>query len=414
MKIIFHLDLDCYFASAETSVNPSLKGKKVVVSGKGLRGIIAACSYEARSVGIRAAMPLYKAYELAKDIVVVKPNYELYTVLSSKLFEYISSKYTNKIEVASIDECYIDVTSLVKNYNDALVLAKKMQTNIMKDLKLPASIGISDNKFVAKMASPLNKPYGIAVLPSHDFLNRFKDEPLIRFHGVGKPTEKVFHKLNITTIGQLSKADPNVLFNLIGKLGPTYVEMANGKGSDVILLDRNELKSIGNSLTFQDFDKDNRHDILNILKDLVFRVSHRAKVRNLVGRTISVSIKVSGGHEIKPIRKQKILDEKTNDMNKLFKEAVSLFDQLWNEGSIKFIGVSISNLINILDNKMQISIFDEDKRTNIEQIMDSINDKLGKKSVMSGKDYSQIKGKQQNQSRFLEIERTDYYYKKTK
>lgn len=328
MKFIFHLDLDCYFASAERSVNPNLIGKKVVVASPGRRSIIAACSYEARAIGIRAAMPLYKAYELAKDIVVVTANYELYTVLSSKIFEFISNKYTHLIEVASVDECYIDVSKLATNYNEAKNLALKMQAAMKKELKLPCSIGISSNKFVAKMASPLNKPFGITVLPAEEFLTTFKDKPVIRFHGIGEPTQKALNKLGIYTIGELAKADPGLLHTHFGKNGPQLIQMANGNGSDEILLERNELKSISNSTTFQDYDKDDRKELLEILKQLVFRVSHRAKVRNLVGRTISVSLKVSGNHEVRAVRMQKILDEKTNDMEKLFKEAVYLFDEL--------------------------------------------------------------------------------------
>ncbi len=158
MQIIFHIDLNAFYASAEISRNPNLEGKPLVISGKSKRSIITTASYEARKFGIHSAMPLFQAYKKCKNLIVLPADFELYHRLSNEFFSILSS-YSEILEVASIDECYVDVTKVIqdKNYHP-VELARRIQNDVYEQLNLKCSIGISPNKFLAKMASDMKKP----------------------------------------------------------------------------------------------------------------------------------------------------------------------------------------------------------------------------------------------------------------
>lgn len=170
MKIILHLDFDSYFVSAERTVNPELIGKPIAISHGGDRAAVVSISYELKKLGMHAPMPLYQIKQKVKDVIVVKPNFGLYTLLSTRVFEHLFDNYTKNIQVASIDECFLDVSDMVKDFDEARELASKIQKDLKKTFNLPASLGISNNKFVAKMCTAINKPYGITVLPKEKFL----------------------------------------------------------------------------------------------------------------------------------------------------------------------------------------------------------------------------------------------------
>ncbi len=170
MKIILHLDFDSYFVSAERTIDKSLIGKPVAVSYGGERATVLSVSYEAKKLGLRAPMPLFLAKQKIKDLTIIKPSFGLYTMLSTRVFEHLFNNYTKNVQVASIDECFLDVSDLVSNFEQAKKLSAKIQEDLIKTFDLPASFGISQNKFVAKMSTAINKPYGITVLPKENFL----------------------------------------------------------------------------------------------------------------------------------------------------------------------------------------------------------------------------------------------------
>lgn len=318
MKVIFHLDLDSYFVGAHRTVDPTLIGKPVVVSTRQRRSIVAAASYEAKKFGVYTPMPFYKAQELVPNLIAVEPNYALYTVLSSKMFEYISSKYTKNIEVASIDECYIDVTDIWKKYGSPYKLAELIQNDIKKELKLDCSIGVSNNKFVAKMSTQVNKPFGITITKPGEFLKEFGSWPLEKFHGIGLPTANKLKKLNINTIEELAHAKEKDVHSVVGTMAKGLIWRANGNGQDELDLSHNDLKSIGNSVTFQDKDRNNRQEILGILSSLVNTVSIRAKNRNQVGSVVTLVIKDKGGLQAKMHRRQVTLPKPINSYDEIF------------------------------------------------------------------------------------------------
>ncbi|RTZ68158.1 MAG: hypothetical protein DSZ21_02320 [Tenericutes bacterium] len=216
MKVIFHLDLDSYFVSAARTVYSELKDLPVAIGSKGRRSVVSAVSYEAREKGIYAGMPQYRAKEIIPDIKIVEPDFALYITLSSKLFELISNNFTDKIEVGSIDECYIDATDIWQEYGSPIKLAKELQKSILKELSLPCSIGISNNKFVAKMSTSLKKPLGISVTKPNEFLEKFKDKPIGSVFGIGSQSSKKLIEIGIDTIGKFASAPIENLRIILG------------------------------------------------------------------------------------------------------------------------------------------------------------------------------------------------------
>lgn len=418
-KVIFHLDLDSYFVSAQRSVDPFLIKKPVVISSGKKRSIISAASYEAKKLGVYVPMPFYQAQKLVPDLIAINPNFALYTSLSKKLFDFLAQNYTSLIEVASIDECYLDVSAIWKNYNSPYKLALKIQQDVKKYLKLPISIGISDNKFVAKMSTQINKPEGITITPPQEFLKQFGNWKLDSYHGIGEATMLKLANINIFTIADLAKANEEQVKMIVGKVAATLIAQANGRGSQILDVSHNELKTIGNSLTFQDYDRTERADILNTLYELCELVATRAINRNIVGHVVAIAFKTKGGKEIKKQSKQVTLNVPIQKTITLFQVATELFDSFWDGTPIKFLGVSLNKLINMYDTTYQANIFTKSNKLTLnEKIVREINQHFMKNVVQTGQEFKHKAKEEKNQSRYLESDRIlkhfDYDYRKKK
>lgn len=415
MKVIFHLDLDSYFVSAHRTVDSKLLNKPVAISMGGRRSIISAASYEAKRKGVKVPMPLYQAKELAPDLVIVPPNFALYTVLSTKVFELIQTKFTPNIEVASIDECYIDVTKIWQQYGSPLKLAQVLQNQIKEELSLPVSIGVANNKFVAKMSTQINKPFGITITKPGDFLKVFGSWKVETFHGIGLPTASKLQKINIFTIEDLAKANEEDVIEILGKVGKDVIKKVREQGDDEVDSSYNDLKSIGNSITFQDRDRFQREDILEVFKQLCSMVSQRAINRNQVGNTLAIAIKEKGGKEVKAKSVQEKLKVPINDYKTIYQEVEKLFDQIWQGQIIKFAGVTLTNLENVFATTFQSTIFDKEKeKTKVESIIDNINHKFKNKVVVDGKEFAQTNRKKERQTRYIESDRIIKHFDRSK
>lgn len=206
MRVIFLIDMNSFFVSCSIATNPSLKGKAIVIANSSRRAIVCAVSYEAKKLGIKVPMPLYQAKQIYLAVEIVAPDFKLYFKYSEKIFEFISLNYTKNIEVASIDECYIDVTEIYKNYPTIYQLANEMQKRIYQEIGIPSSIGISYNKFLAKMASELKKPMGITIIrDQQDAKNLIHPLVIEMMYGVSKQTAIKLKQLNINYIADLAK-----------------------------------------------------------------------------------------------------------------------------------------------------------------------------------------------------------------
>lgn len=339
MRKIIHIDMDAFFASVEQLDNPELRGKPVAVGGSGERSVVAAASYEARKFGIRSAMSSVIAKRLCPDLIFVKHNFARYTEVSASIME-IFREYTDLIEPLSIDEAFLDVTNDKKNIRSATVIAKKIRNEIKSKTGLTASAGISVNKFLAKIASDINKPDGLFVIRPEDAEKFIEELPVEKFYGIGKVTAQKMHKLGIHTGSDLKKWDLVSLVRNFGKPAVFFYDIVRGIDERPVEPDQ-ERKSVGTELTYEK-DLTTRFEVIAELYKLEKELMERLEHSETTGRTITIKVKFS---DFRQITRSKTLQNYVRDFETLHKEVSEIRKSLKLEGSrIRLLGLSISNL----------------------------------------------------------------------
>jgi len=286
---IIHIDMDAFFASVEQRDKPDLQGHPVIVGGKpDSRGVVAACSYEARQFGIHSAMPSAHAKRLCPDAIFVPPRFNAYRDVSQQLHD-IFSEFTHLIEPLSLDEAYLDVSACQRQQGSATLIAEEIIGKIIQELNLSASAGVSYNKFLAKIASDMDKPGGLYVIKPEQAQAFILGLPVRKFFGVGKVTEKKMHQLGIHTGADLHKWTEPALLEKFGKSGSYYFRIARGI-DDRPVRNQRQRKSIGKEITFGsdivDMDEINSH-----LQELSLRVMDLLQQKNQTARTLTLKVK---------------------------------------------------------------------------------------------------------------------------
>ena len=374
-KIILHIDLNAFFASCEILRDPSLKGKPLIVGGGGRRGIVSTASYEARKYGIHAAMPTYMALRLVPDLIMKEVDFKLYRHYSSLFFNYVKEHFSPIVEVASIDECYVDATEVLKNVENPVQTVRNLQLTLKKELGLDCSIGVAPTKFLAKMASNAKKPLGLTVYRRRELHKVLWPLPISEMYGVGKKTAPRLIALNIKTIGDLANTTDENVKALLGKSYYTLHKWANGYGSDEVLVEEEDPKSIGNSSTFL-FDTEDYDEISALFKELAASVSARAERENKVGQTIQIVIRY---YTFETVNRSVTLSKPTNNNLKIFYEAMKLFDKNYKDEPIRLLGVTLQNLSDEGSLREQLSLFDDfTVKTKSEVIIDLLNEEYEK------------------------------------
>lgn len=287
---IIHVDMDAFYASVEQRDNPDLRGKPLAVGGAVARGVVAAASYEAREFGVRSAMPSVTAARKCPHLIFVKPRFEVYRSVSQQIRE-IFAEYTPLIEPLSLDEAYLDVTENLREMPIATEIALEIRAKIKTVTGLNASAGISYNKFLAKMASDLNKPNGQAVITPKNGPSFVQGLAVKKFHGVGPATAEKMHRLGIETGADLKSKTLQFLTENFGKSGPYFYGIARGIDERPVRPDRIR-KSVGAEDTFVD----DIHDLAlatSELKPLAEKVWSHCQAKSISGKTVTVKIKYS-------------------------------------------------------------------------------------------------------------------------
>lgn len=289
MRKIIHIDMDAFFASIEQRDRPELRGRPVIVGGSAeRRGVVATCSYEARAFGVRSAMPMRTAQRLCPQAVCLDVDMKKYRRESLRIREIFASA-TDLVEPVSIDEAYLDVTENKRNEPSATRLARALQREIFLKTGLTASAGISCNKFLAKIASELRKPAGLAVIPPERAISFLDALPVEKFHGIGKVSASKLIGMNIRTGRDLRQLDAATLSLLFGKTGLFYYKIVRGI-DDRPVETVDEPKSIGHESTLARDCSDVRA-LRILLRILSHRVSHRLRERNLSGKTVTIKVR---------------------------------------------------------------------------------------------------------------------------
>jgi len=339
MRKIIHIDMDAFFASVEQLDNPSLRGKPVAVGGSGPRSVVAAASYEARRFGVRSAMPSLTARRLCPQITFVRGRFERYQQESDAIF-LIFSRYSDFIEPLSIDEAFLDVTNDKRGIGSATLIARSIKNDIKRERGLTASAGVSYNKFLAKMASDINKPDGIFVILPEDAISFIDSLKVDRFYGIGKVTAEKMHNLGIHHGSDLRKWDEESLVRNFGKAGLFFFQMVRGIDERPVECE-SVRKSVGAETTY-DKDLVKQFEIIAELYHLEKEVMRRVEEADFHGRTVTLKVKFN---DFRQITRSRTIHGYIHDFDTLHHEITTLRKSLDFCGSrIRLLGVSISSL----------------------------------------------------------------------
>ncbi|MBT2582251.1 DNA polymerase IV [Planococcus sp. ISL-109] len=388
-RVIFHIDMNSFYASVEQAHDPTLKGKALAIAGnpKERRGIIVTCSYEARAYGIYTTMQVHEAKKKYPGLLVMPPNFDRYREASRSMFEILRT-YTDAVEPVSIDEAYIDVTSL-SNDRHPLEIAEELQKRILAELDLPCSLGIAPNKFLAKTASDMKKPLGITILRKRDIQRILWPRKLVEMHGIGESTAAKLNGLKLYTIGDLANAPDGLIKEKMGKNGVRLQARARGEDSREVdpdsIYDR---KSVGTSTTLP-IDETDLENLKKIFRTLSTKVAARLHAKNLAGPTVSIQTRSS---DWKNRTRSITLNNTLWKEQDILQQAWQLFETHWNGEPLRLVGVTVSNVVDKGDMTEQLSLFNFEEHAKDEPILDlvaKLESRFGKGAVSRGIGYRQ-------------------------
>jgi DNA polymerase-4 len=337
---IIHVDMDAFYASVEQRDNPALRGKPVVVGGDPRsRGVVAACSYEARKFGIHSAMACARAYRLCPRALFVRPRFEVYRSVSAEIMA-LFKEYTDLVEPLSLDEAFLDVTINKKGLRSATQIAESIKALIKTRTHLTASAGVSFNKFLAKVASDVNKPDGITVVVPEQAAAFIDQLPIRKFHGVGCKTEARMKALGIRTGADLKRMTRSKLVNHFGKSGNYFYGIAHGIDERPVTPHR-ERKSIGKETTLA-ADTTDMAQVLSILESIAVKLEKAVRRKRIQGRTITLKIKY---HDFQLITRSRTVNEELTTARQMMEHIQTLLPKTYvGLKKIRLLGISISNL----------------------------------------------------------------------
>ncbi len=376
---IIHCDMDAFYPAVEVLDNPELRGKPVIVGGTRQRGVVSSASYEARRFGVHSAQPMATAARLCPNAVFLRGRMDRYREISKQLFS-IFKRFTPLVEPLSIDEAFLDVTGSERLLGSPVDIAKAIKKTVLSEIGLTVSAGVAPSKFVAKIASDMDKPDGLTVVWPES-LRAFLDPlPIEKMWGVGKVTRESLARLNIRTFKDLRNFDPDFLKRKFGKNGARMHRLSMGLDErDVV--PEHEIKSVGNERTFMQ-DISELEDAKRALLALAEQVGRRMRRKKMTGKTVSLKVKY---HDFKQISRARTLAGFTDDGLEIYGAACDLLRKTEvGKRPVRLLGISLSQLC-FADAAGQLSLFGDDqtfqKRKNLNLAVDSIMEKHGGKSL---------------------------------
>lgn len=333
---ILHVDVDAFFASVEQLDHPEYQGKPVIVGGTSERGVVSTCSYEARVFGVHSAMPMFRARQLCPDAIVVPGRYARYEELSGQIFE-ILTQVTDHLEKVSIDEAYLDITRL---YHAPLYVARYIKKRVRKETGLTVSVGVSYNKFLAKLASEWDKPDGLHVIPPEAIPDVLRPLPIIKIHGLGARSAERLNKIGIFTVDDLLAYPEAVLTDFLGIMGKEVYQRIRG-------IDDREVdggsarKSIGKERTFLE-DLPERAPLLDEVRKDLEALCGMLRERHLLAASVTLKVKYSDFHQITRTRSLEHPADRKTLFWPLLEEMVRQLDLSM---PVRLLGVTLSGLV---------------------------------------------------------------------
>jgi len=378
---IAHMDCDAFYASVEKRDNPDLADKPVIIGG-GRRGVVSTACYIARIRGVKSAMPMFKALEKCPDAVVIRPRMKIYAEISQQIREMMND-ITPLVEPLSLDEAFMDMSGTHKLHGapPAVMLAKLMD-RISGNLGLTGSIGLSHNKFLAKIASDLNKPNGYSIIGEAETSSFLQDKPIRLIWGVGASMQKSLEKSGIRTFSDLLRWDRKDLVSKFGSMGDRLWFLARGQDARVVS-NSDRIKSISNETTLNENTSD-----LRVLEGHLWRlcekVSSRAKSKGLAGTIMILKLK-SSNHKI--ITRRVTLRDPTYLADVLFRSTYPLMEAAIGNGPFRLVGAGLSGLCLASQVEREPELLDDGalNRIKVERVTDEIREKFGDEAMIKGR-----------------------------
>ncbi|MFZ0371165.1 MAG: DNA polymerase IV [Halobacillus sp.] len=370
-RVIFHVDMNSFYASVEMAFDPKLKGKPLAIAGnpEERRGIVVTSSYEARKFGVKTTMPVGEARRLCPELMVMRPNFERYRTASKEMFKILAD-VTSLIQPVSIDEGYMDITNCASQGSPPEI-AERIQQRIADELDLPCSIGIAPNKFLAKMASDMKKPMGITILRKRDLQNKLWPLPIEEMYGVGDKTAEKLRRIKVETIGELAAHPVLELKRLLGINGERLQNRANGDDQRPVDPDAvHEFKSIGTSTTLPE-DTTDDEEVRSVLRRLTHKVEARMKNKKVLAQNVQLMIRY---HDRKTVTRSRQLKEFIQSAEDLFQVSLQLFDEHWNQEPIRLLGITAQDLAEKSEITQQLDLFNYEQYASKEKLYKAIDD----------------------------------------
>jgi DNA polymerase-4 len=385
--------MDAFYAAIEQRDFPELRGKPVIVGGNHNRGVVATASYEARPYGVRSAMPMAQALKLCPHALVVPPRREQYLNVSRQIFSIVRS-FTPLVEPLSLDEAFLDVTASEQLFGPAREIAKQIKARIHAETQLTASAGIAPNKFVAKIASDMQKPDGLVEVLQEDILSFIHPLPVTRIWGVGRVTAQTLYGMGVRTIGDLARFNREVLVARFGVHGDHLFNLSHGHDDRPVDPNR-ETKSLGEEETFATDLTDDEEVHVALLRQAQ-TVAHRLRSHHCVGRTITVKVKLAerlGEGRFRAYTRSHTLPSPTSDAQEIYRTALSLYHAVPRHGvAVRLAGIYASSL-EPEGKSEQLGLFtaapqQTDKRRRLGQLLDQLTTRYGEDIVRLGETRS--------------------------
>jgi DNA polymerase IV len=374
-----HIDCDAFYASVEKRDNPELADKPVIIGG-GKRGVVSTACYIARIHGVRSAMPMFKALEACPQAVVIKPDMEKYVRVGRQV-RTLMQELTPLVQPLSIDEAFLELKGTERLHHDppARILAK-FARRVEQEVGITVSVGLSYCKFLAKVASDLQKPRGFSVIGAAEALDFLKDRPVTLIWGVGKAFAATLERDGIRTIGQLQTMEETTLMKRYGTMGQRLFRLSRGQDERTVDID-GEAKSVSSETTFND-DLCDYDDLVTHLRRLSEQVAHRLRKADIAGQTVVLKLKTA---DFKSRTRNRRLDSPTRLADRIFRTGMQLLDKETDGTKFRLIGIGVSDLSNP-DRADPPDLIDTQatRRAAAEAAINALRDKFGKATVESG------------------------------
>jgi DNA polymerase-4 len=385
---IAHVDCDAFFASVEKRDHPHLRDKPLIIGG-GVRGVVSTCCYIARQSGVRSAMPMFKATQLCPDAIIIKPDMAKYVGVSRQI-RTLMHALTPLVEPLSIDEAFLDLsgTQALHKAPPAVVLARFARA-VERDIGVTISVGLSHNKFLAKVASDLDKPRGFAVIGQAETLAFLAPKPISMIYGIGKVFAEILRKDGLITIGQLQTEPPENLMRRYGETGARLSRLAHGQDSRRISIGR-EMKTVSSETTFN-ADIASLEGLSTELLNVSERLSERLKAKSLVGDTVTLKLK-SAGFRLRTRARHLMMP--TQLANVIYETGLSLLQREVDGTAFRLIGIGVSG-IDAANGSDPADLLEPAiaRKAAAERAMDQVRTRFGREAVIRGKLYGRKPGR---------------------